>query len=45
MFDFDYIWKENMKENNQKWPEFSDNPYWILITGGSGSGKKCYLIW
>ena len=39
MFNFDYITKEDIKEHNPTWPEIPDNPYRILIAGGSGSGK------
>ena len=41
MFDFDYITKEDIKE---QWPRIIDHPYRILIIEGSGSGKtKHYL--
>ena len=36
------VTNDGIKEHNPKWPEIPDHPYWILITGGSGSGKnKC----
>ena len=28
----------------KKWPYISDDPYIILITGGSGSGKTNVLL-
>ena len=43
MINFDYITKEDTKELNPKWPQISDHPYRLLITGGSGSGKKCII--
>ena len=33
------ITNENNKKHNEKWPCIPDNPYRILIIGGSGSGK------
>ena len=36
--------KKTKKEHNPKWPEISDHPYRILITGGSGSGKTNALL-
>ena len=44
MFNFDYITNEDKKENNPKWTEISDHPYWILITGGSISEKTNALL-
>ena len=44
MFNFDYITKEDIKENNLNWPEIPDHPYQILIVGGSGSGKRNALF-
>ena len=38
MIDFDIV-KENIKEHNPNWPQILDHSYWILIIGGSGSGK------
>ena len=32
------------KKKNQNWPQISDHPYRILITGGSGSGKTNSLF-
>ena len=39
MINFDGVVKENIKENNQNWPQIPDHPYIILINGGSGSRK------
>ena len=39
MFNSDYITEEDIKKHNLNWPEIPDNPYRILIVGGSGSGK------
>ena len=39
MFNFDYITKEDIKEHNPNWPQFSDDRYRILIVRGSGSGE------
>ena len=36
--------KENKKEHNPNWPQIPDNPYRILITGSSGSGKTSSLF-
>ena len=44
MFTFGYIAKENKKEHNPDWPEILDNPYRILIVGGSVSGKTNTLL-
>ena len=30
--------------HNQNWPYIPDHPYWILIIGGSGSGKTNVLL-
>ena len=27
--------------SSQNWPQIPDHPYRILISGGSGSAKKC----
>ena len=37
MFNFGCITKEDAKEHNPQWPEIPDDPYRILIIGGSGS--------
>ena len=44
MFNFDYITKEDIKENNTNWPEIPDHPYRIIIAGGYGSGKKMHCL-
>ena len=44
MFHFDYIIKKDIKKHNLNWPKIPDHPYWILITGGSGSGKTNALL-
>ena len=44
MFNFDYITKEDIKEQNHNWPEMSDHLYRILIVGGSGSQKTDTLL-
>ena len=44
MFNFDYIAKQDIKEHNPNWPEIRDNPYIILIVGGSGSEKTNALL-
>ena len=44
MINFDYYTNENIIEHNSKWPYIPDNPYRILIVGGSGSGKTNALL-
>ena len=44
MINFYNYTNENIIEHNSKWPYISDNPYRILITGGSGSGKTNALF-
>ena len=44
MFNFDYIAKEDIKEHNPNWREIPDHLYWLLITGGSRSGKANALL-
>ena len=39
MINFDDVTKEKIKQHNPNWPQISDHPYRILITGGSGSGE------
>ena len=39
MINSDDITKENIKEHNLNWSQIPDNPYRILIIGGSESGK------
>ena len=42
MINFDNYVSENKTEHYPNWPYIPDKPYRILITGGSGSGKKMY---
>ena len=44
MINLDNITNRNNKLHNEKWPYISDNPYRILIIGGSGSGKINALL-
>ena len=44
MINFDYYTNENIIEYNSKWPYIPDDPYRILIIGGSGSGKTNALL-
>ena len=45
MINFDIVKIQNIKENYPNWLQIFNHPYRILITGGSGSGKKNnYLI-
>ena len=44
MIDFDNYTNENKTEHNSKWTCTPDNPYRILIIGGSGSGKTNALL-
>ena len=44
MFNFDYTIKEDIKEHNPNWPEIPDNPYRLLVVGGSGFGKTNALL-
>ena len=37
MINFDDTVKENIKENNQNWPQTPDHPYRMLIIGDPGS--------
>ena len=39
MINFDDAVKENIKENNQNWPQTPGHPYRMLIIGDSGSWK------
>ena len=44
MINLDNIANNNNKGHNGKWPYIPDNPYRILIIGGSRSGKsKCII--
>ena len=40
MINFDDVKKEETNEHHPNWLEIPDHPYRIIITGGSGSGKK-----
>ena len=45
MINLDNIVNDNNEQHNEKWPYIPDYlPYRILITGGSGSGKKNNLL-
>ena len=44
MINLDSIIKENNKEYNKKWPYIPNQPYRILIIGGSGSRKTNTLL-
>ena len=44
MINFDEYTNENKKEHNLNWPYISDDPYRILIIGGSGTGKTNALL-
>ena len=44
MFNLDDITNENNEDNNRKWPCIPDDPYKMLIIGGSGSWKTNALI-
>ena len=44
MINLDSLTNENSKEHKKKWPFIPDNPYKILIIGGSGSGKTNTLL-
>ena len=44
MINFDDYTNENIIEHNLKWPYIPDDPYRILIIGGSGSGKTNALL-
>ena len=44
MINFDDYTNENKTKRYSKWPYIPDNPYRILIIGGSGSGKTNALL-
>ena len=44
MINFDDYTNNNKTKNNLNWPYIPDNPYRILILGGSGSRKTNVLL-
>ena len=44
MFKTLTILQKKTKEHNSNWQEIPDQPYRILIVGGSGSGKTNALL-
>ena len=44
MINFDDVIKENKNEHDPNWPQIPNDPYSILIIGGSGSGKTNSLF-
>ena len=44
MINFDDYVNKNKIKHNKNWPYIPDNPYRILIIGGSGSGKTNLLL-
>ena len=44
MFNLEVIKEENNAEYNSKWSYIKDNPYKILLAGGSGSEKTNVLL-
>ena len=44
MINFDDYVHEHKTEHNKNWLYIPDDPYRILITGGSGSGKTNLLL-
>ena len=44
MFDLDVVTNENNAEHNSKWLYNPDDPYRLLIIGGSGSRKTNALL-
>ena len=44
MINFDDYVNENKTKHNKKWPYVPHHPYWILIVGGSESGKTNALL-
>ena len=45
MLNFDYITRENIKEQNPNWPHVPAYPYRMLLIGGSGCGKAKALLY
>ena len=44
MINFNDYTNKNRTEHNKNWPYIPDQPYRILIIGGSGSGKTNVLL-
>ena len=44
MINFDDYANENKTEHNENWAHIPDQPYRILMIGGSGSGKTNLLL-
>ena len=44
MIDFDDVTQKKIIEHNPNWLQLADDPYKILITGGSGSGIKIHYL-
>ena len=44
MINFEDYTNENKTQHNENWSYVPDNPYRILITGGSESGKTNALL-
>ena len=44
MINLDNIINDNNEKHNEKWPDIPDQPYRIIIIGGSGSGKTNALL-
>ena len=44
MINFDDCANENKTEHNKNWSYIPDKPYWIVIVGGSRSGKTNVLL-
>ena len=44
MINFDDYVNEHKTDHDRIWPYIPDNPYRILIIGGSGSGKTNVLL-
>ena len=44
MINFDDVTKENIKKNDLNWPQIPDDPYIMLLTGGTGSEKTNSLF-
>ena len=43
MINFDDFTKGNIKKHNPNWPQISDHPYKISVTGGLEFGKRNYI--